>query len=257
MAEMQILENGQPFFLPGNRTGCLLLHGFTSTPEEVRGLGDCLHAEGWTVYGARLAGHATYPNDLARIRWQDWLATVEDGLALLQPMCDQVYLIGQSLGGIIALLAAARYPVHGVVALATPYDVTPDLRLRTVRVWSVVIPWIFKGRTPIVDFKLSRREKDYPAYPYFPTRILAEVEEIKLVMRAELAHIKAPVLLIQSRKDPSVPPQSAEGLFAQLPDVPKELFMLDDAGHSIVMDAQCAPAFQKICAFVQQYRTPG
>jgi esterase/lipase len=31
-----IVPNSEPFFLPGGPTGCLLLHSFTSMPEEMR-----------------------------------------------------------------------------------------------------------------------------------------------------------------------------------------------------------------------------
>jgi carboxylesterase len=257
MENSLIVPDSQSFYLPGNRSGCLLLHGFTSMPEEVRPLGDYLNKHGYTVLGARLAGHATHPEDLARIRWTDWLVNIEDGLAWLKPVCDRIFLIGQSLGGMLALLAGARYPVDGVVALSTSYDFDTDWRMNTLRLWSFFIPIIHKGRTPIYDRKLSRRERDYPAYPYFPTRILAEVEDLKAALRTELANIKAPVLMIQSRKDPVISSESAERLFAALPDIPKELMWLENAGHSITMDPQRELAFRKICQFIQPAELTG
>src|SRR2546427_411191 len=48
------------FSLPGSRPlGCLLVHGFTGTPEEMRPLGEALAARGFPVYAVRLAGHGT------------------------------------------------------------------------------------------------------------------------------------------------------------------------------------------------------
>lgn len=257
MENSLIIPNSQSFYLPGGRTGCLLLHSFTSMPEEVRPLGEYLHQRGYTVLGARLAGHATHPEDLARIRWTDWLVNIEDGLAWLRPVCDRIFLIGQSLGGMLALLASARYPVDGVVALSTSYDFDNDWRMKTLRLWSFFFPIIHKGQTPIYDPKSARRERDYPAYPYFPTRILAEVEDLKSAMRSELATIPAPVLIIQSRTDPVISTQNAERLFAALPDIPKELMWLENTGHSITMDPQREPAFRKICQFIQPAELTG
>ena len=57
------------------------------------------------------------PTSPARV-WTDWLLSVEEGLALLRGVTDQVFLIGQSMGGMIALVAATRYPVDGVIALS-------------------------------------------------------------------------------------------------------------------------------------------
>ena len=57
------IPKAEPFFLPGGKTGCLVVHGFTGTPLEMRGLGDFLHQQGHTILGVRLAGHATSLKD--------------------------------------------------------------------------------------------------------------------------------------------------------------------------------------------------
>src|SRR5262249_50914792 len=72
------------FALPGTRgLGCLLVHGFTATPAEMRPLGEALAARGFPVRGVRLAGHGTSVEDLARTGWRDWYASVEHDLGLL------------------------------------------------------------------------------------------------------------------------------------------------------------------------------
>jgi len=83
------IPSAEPFLHVGDRVGCLIVHGFTGTPYEMRPLGDYLFEEGHTVLGVRLAGHATDPTDLSRIRWRDWLMTIEDGLNLLKGVSDQ------------------------------------------------------------------------------------------------------------------------------------------------------------------------
>ena len=59
-----LLPGGEPFFLPGGSTGCLLIHGFTASPQEMRRLGEHLAGEGHTVLGLRLPGHASTPPDM-------------------------------------------------------------------------------------------------------------------------------------------------------------------------------------------------
>ena len=252
MNSSRIVPKAEPFFFPGGRTGCLLIHGFTSMPDEMRPCGEYLSAQGYTVLGIRLAGHATHPDDLARTRWQDWLVSVEEGLAILGALCDHVILIGQSMGGMVALLSAAHYAIDGVVVISTPYAREDDFRLRTVRLWSSFIPVIHKGKMALTDLKSDRREKDYPAYPYFPTRILAEVEDLKSAMRASLADIQVPVLVIQSKSDPSLNEQEADQLFQALQTRHKCLFWLENAEHSIVLDPQRGLAFEKISQFLNE-----
>ena len=118
-----VVPEAQPFYLPAGRTGCLLLHGFSANPEEMRWLGDYLSSQGHAVFGVRLAGHGTDPHDLERTRWTDWLIDVEEGLGILGATTERVVVVGQSMGGMIALTAAARYPVDAIVAISTPYQI--------------------------------------------------------------------------------------------------------------------------------------
>src|SRR5256885_14246546 len=68
------------FALAGSRPlGCLLIHGFTATPDEMRPLGEALAARGFPVRAVRLAGHGTEVADLAGTRWTDWFASVAEG----------------------------------------------------------------------------------------------------------------------------------------------------------------------------------
>lgn len=102
---------GESFFLPGGSIGCGQLHGFTCMPEEVRPLGVYLVGKGFSVLGARLAGHATHPDDLKYTYWTDWLDDVVDGLAVIWRICTIRVLIGQLLGEMLALTAAAQLEV--------------------------------------------------------------------------------------------------------------------------------------------------
>jgi len=56
----QTFPGAEPFFLSGSRCGCLLVHGFTGTPKEMRWMGENLHSQGYTVLGIRLSGHAAH-----------------------------------------------------------------------------------------------------------------------------------------------------------------------------------------------------
>ena len=64
----------------------------------MRPMGEALHQRGLTVLGVRLAGHATQLEDLIRTRWQDWMASVEDGINLLHDSCEHIFFAGLSLG---------------------------------------------------------------------------------------------------------------------------------------------------------------
>ncbi len=142
----QIIATAEPFFFPGKganaKIGCLVTHGFTGAPKEMRWLGEYLNRQGYTVCGIRLNGHATKPEDMIRSHWQDWLLSVEDGYNLLRSCTDQVFLLGLSMGGVLSLTAASRLPVRGVVAMSTPYQL-PD------RPTAPILPVSSPGSSPI------------------------------------------------------------------------------------------------------------
>ena len=102
--------DGDPFFLEGSKTGVFLSHGYTATAAEVRLLADKLHVAGYTVAGPLLAGHGTKVEDLNNATWQDWVESGEETLQKLFETCDQVWVAGESMGGVVALYLAAQNP---------------------------------------------------------------------------------------------------------------------------------------------------
>jgi alpha-beta hydrolase superfamily lysophospholipase len=110
----------EPFDLAGDRRGVLCLHGFTGTPYEVRYLGGRLAAHGLTVRGPALPGHATRLEDLVDKTWRDWADGVTAAYDDLAARCDRVAVVGQSLGGLLALDLATRRSPAAVVSLAAP-----------------------------------------------------------------------------------------------------------------------------------------
>jgi carboxylesterase len=248
----QTVPGGEPFLRIGGSTGCLLLHGFTAMPGEMAWLGDDLAARGYTVLAQRLAGHGTDPRDLARTRWHDWLVSIEDGLAMLSGIAGQAVVIGQSMGGMVALAAAARYPMAGVVAISTPFghsSAAERIRWQLARWWR---PMIDKG-VPTAPHPLDqRREADYPAYPRFPVGILLELGGLQAEMSESLAEVLIPVLLIHSRDDASVSFESMRRIYERLGTSDKEMVVLEGANHSIVRDPQRQTAFDAIGHFVER-----
>jgi len=250
---IDIIPNNEPFLLPGGSTGCLLLHGFSSMPEEMRPLGEYLATKGFTVLGVRLAGHATHPNDLQHVRWQDWMADVEDGLTVISKTCTRRVLIGQSLGGMVALTAAARYEVSLVVVLSTPYGTPPGERL---------VDWLQRWlrstinknapRFPPDHPLYHRRELNYPAYPEFPSSILTELDALGTAMMAALPHVKVPVLLIHSRNDPDVPYRCMQSIYDHLGSQQKEMLSMEGMNHSLVMDPRRQTVFEAIERFLRK-----
>src|SRR5262249_46987941 len=134
---------GDPFDLVGDgELGVVCIHGFTGTPYEMRYLGERLHRSGCSVYGLRLPGHGTRVADLDATTWRDWAVAVEQAYDTMCRSCRRVALVGQSLGGLLALhLASQRRDVAAVATLAAPLWLE-GLSARIAR-------WAAQGRFPL------------------------------------------------------------------------------------------------------------
>ncbi|MCX6038614.1 MAG: alpha/beta fold hydrolase [Chloroflexi bacterium] len=262
----QIIPTAEPFFFPGKganpKTGCLVTHGFTGAPKEMRWLGEYLNRQGYTVCGIRLNGHATKPEDMIRSRWQDWLLSVEDGYNLLRSCTDQVFLLGLSMGGVLSLTFASRFQagsenagrrVRGVVAMSTPYALPDDPRLRYTKLVSWFIPYMPKGKgAPGEGWFDQEAWKQHVAYPKNPVRAVAELNELLGVMRESLPQIKVPALLIHSRNDDYVIRDSMEKIHAALGSTDKHMLWVEGGGHVITEEPTRERVFKAAADFIKR-----
>lgn len=242
-----LIPTAEPFYFPGGETGCLVVHGFTGTPKEMRWMGEHLAGEGFSVLGPRLAGHATQPDDLPRAQWRDWFASLEDGWHLLRGACQQVFVMGLSMGGALALLFAARFPVSGVVAMSTPYALPPDPRLPYLSLLRWFLRSVPKGPP---DWKNPEAALDHVEYPHYPTAGILQLRDLLAVMRAELPRIHAPALLVQSRLDRSVAPENMPLLYQSLGSQAKSMLWLENSGHVVTREPERDFLFQSISQFI-------
>ena len=251
----EIIATAEPFLFPGSRTGCLLIHGFTGTPKEMRWMGEYLAKEGYSVLGVRLAGHATRPEDMIRSRWTDWVTSVEGGYHILRGLADHIYLIGLSLGGSLALLLSTRLDIKGVVAVSTPmYVPGADWRLNYVETISRFWPYLRKGKYPPGYGWFDKDAwKDHISYPRNPTRSVAELDRVLAALRAALPDIRVPVLLIHSQDDGYVLPADMEGLYAALTNVTdKAMLSVRGSGHVVTRDAARQQVFEATADFIRR-----
>lgn len=244
-----IIPTAEPFFFPGNSTGCLLIHGFTGAPKEMRGMGESLRNQGFTVLGIRLAGHATQPSDMAHMSWQDWMASVKDGYYLLQGCTERIFVIGLSMGGILSLLFSAQHQVSGVIAMSTPYALPNDPRLRFIRLISLLMPKLAKGSPDSINQAAAREHVDYP---YIPTRAIIQLRDLLVEMRKTLPLVEVPALIIHSSRDQGVPPHNAEQILAGLGSRDKQLFWVNNSGHVIPEEPDRELAFNASHEFIKK-----
>jgi len=241
------LRNADPFRFEGGPEGCLLIHGFTGSPGEVRPLGEFLHQKGYTVYGVLLAGHGTSPADLRATTWQDWVRSAEKELASLRSRCRRVYLVGFSMGGLIALLLSTLYPVDGLATLATP------MRLQARGVGLLHLVQFIRDYVP----NRPRRPEIAAyaeAYPLMPLRSVVQLLRLMKDVRGKLHRVSAPLLVVQGGEDSAVDPCSARVIYNGVSSGHKRLAWFEGAGHLLVLEPCREEVFKAVADFLQEVK---
>jgi carboxylesterase len=243
------IDQVQPFAFDRGPIGCVLLHGFTAAPKEMRPLGDYLAAHNYTVRGVRYAGHGTSPQDLARTTWRDWVASAEAAVAELRGRCAQVWSIGLSLGGLISLHLAERHVVDGVCAIA-PAIFPPDRRMALAR-W--LTPFMPYTRKDLADLQDPIALAEHADYDRFPTRAVAELNALMRHTRRRLIQIDVPLLLIFAQHDRVVSLETLNYIWPRVATTDKQQLILERGGHIVTEDYDKENAFAAIEQFLQQH----
>ena len=242
---MSILAGAEPFFLPGGDHGVIVVHGFTGSPSEMRPLGEYLQAQGFTVLGPRLCGHGTCVQELNQTKWPQWYTSVEDAFFLLRGVCRTVSVVGLSMGGLMALKLGTEYPVARVVTLSAPIYIN-DKRL-------AYLPLIrlFRRYSPKRRRRYNAGDQYSVGYDQFPLAAVSSLLELIKHISQQLPQLKVPLLVVQSRNEHTVIPQSAQYIYDRAGSREKELLWLDKSGHVVTLDVERYMLFEKITAFLR------
>jgi len=240
-----------PFDLVGDDdVGAVCVHGFTGTPYEMRYLGDQLSRAGITVQAPRLPGHGTTIDELDRTRWQDWVEAVERAVDAMRARCKRVALVGQSLGGLLALyVASRRRDIARVAVLATPLwlaGIAGRLAPLLVRQRLVRALPKFGGS----DIRDRRVRAENPCYPAIPLRALGELLAFMPIVDAALADVTQPVLVLHATHDHTAPVACAHRI-AERTQAPR-LRILPRSFHLIAADVERDIVAAEVITFLRQ-----
>jgi len=228
-----------------------LIHGFTGTPKEMRWMGEHLAGQGFTALGVRLSGHATQPEDMIRSRYQDWVASVEDGYNLLSGITDRIFLVGLSMGGILSLLMSTRLKVAGVFAMSTPYCLPDDPRLPFIKQISRFIKFMPKNNeAPDAGWFDKQSFLEHVSYPLNPVRSIAELNLLMAEMRSVLPSVNVPVFLVHSRNDNYVIKDSMQLIYDNLGTTDKQTLWVEGSGHVIPREPAREQVFKAATDFI-------
>ncbi|WP_342577561.1 alpha/beta fold hydrolase [Psychrobacillus sp. FSL K6-2843] len=228
------------------KTGILCIHGFTGGPYEVQPFVDYLEANtDWQIVVPTLPGHGEIL-ELKSLTAESWMMAAEQALRMLQKEVDRVYVVGFSMGGIIAIYLALRYKIDKMVLLsAAAKYINPAQLLHDI---GDVAKKIVEGKSE-ENTLFQIYSKKLRATP-----IPAALEFVRLVKMVEpyYEQITIPVCLVQGKKDGIVPYTAAPFLFDHIKSTNKQLIFSDSGKHHICYSDDCQNWFPKALAFLRE-----
>lgn len=224
---------GEVFFWEAGPVGVFLAHGYTATTAEVRLFARRLFEKGYSVAGPLLAGHGSRPEDLNRVRWQDWVESGEKVYEQLSSRCDKVFLGGESMGALVALYLAGRHPdVCGVMVYAPAIQLT----ISTVDRIKLYVGSPFMPYAKRETLEVSAHWQGY--HPELPTRGIVQLLKFQEAVKKILPNITQPVAVFQGRRDTTVHPQAGDIILRGVVSTVKEHHWMEQSGHPILIDVE-------------------
>ncbi len=246
---MPVLPGAEPFSHDGGTTGVLLCHGFTGSPQSLRPWAEYLAAAGLSVSLPRLPGHGTTWQDLARTRWEDWYTEVDRAFDQLRAHADQLFVMGLSMGGCLALqLAELRGTAISGLVLVNP-SVTADTPLFALApVLKLIVPSL-KG----IASDIKKDGASELGYTRVPVKAAATLPGLWRLTQAQLSKVTQPVLIYRSTTDHVVGPASLKLLRAALPEGQLEVRDCTDSYHVATLDNDAETIFAGSLDFVRAH----
>jgi carboxylesterase len=238
--------------------GVLIIHGFSSSLDCVRGIESPLKRLGFPVCMPVLRGHgASSPDALRGVTWHDWVADGEAALQSLLKKTEKVVVFGHSMGGLVALnlaadhaqaidsivLAAAAVQMVSPLAPGRPLNFLVPLARRFVKKWDM--PPVYADRS------LARHNTNYG---WIPMDALLSFIEFSKMTRRRLPEVRMPALIMQSRNDSTVAPESAEIIFHGIstPAKNKRIVWFDATEHEMFRDCERDACVQTVVGYVHE-----
>ena len=246
---MPVKPGCEAFAFDGGDVGALMVHGFTGSPYSMRPWGEYLAANGLTVVGPRLPGHGTRWQELNLTRWQDWYGEVERGFDRLRSRCEQVFVMGLSMGGTLSLRLAEEKgdDLAGVV--------TVNASLLTLRKDAKVLPYVAKVVPSIkaIGDDIKKPGMTEMAYDRTPLRAAASLAQLWRLTAADLGKVTQPLLVFRSAVDHVVEPASAALLLSAAGTDDVREVVLEDSYHVATLDNDAELIFRESLAFVRAH----
>jgi len=250
---MEYFDTKNYEFNTESKDGIYIIHGFTNTTYETRDLAKYLGEQGFYTKAINLPGHGTTPEDCNRVKFTDWIEFTERGVAEMSSRCDNVYVIGISMGSDLALHLSSVFPLNAAVFASTVLEFKEYFS-------TCILTPLFHRIIPFREKKMSypkaiRDKLVYLGYKVWPLSAVNEMRKLTNRVKGELPEIKCPALVIHSTKDMLSLQSNIALVYDNISSEIKEKFIVNQANHNLFTNSPDQELiFQKINSYFSQFR---
>lgn len=219
------------------RKAVLLIHGFAGGTYDMESLfwrlQKCLLLD---VYNFTLPGHGHKTS----CTYKDWIKACDIKIkTLIDYGYKDIYVVGHSLGGVLASYVASKYPEVKKVVLAAPaFKYIGEKENFSLK----------KTGSIISEYGLS--EIAFRFLERLPVSMINDFMKCVREYQSTPKKIKVPILIFQGLKDDIVPLTSADYVFDNVSSKIKGLVYLKNSNHDIFNGVQAGNVNLKIEKFL-------
>ena len=242
--QFPIIKGAEKFYFKGNKIGILISHGFIGTPQSVHYLGERLAHYGYSVLAQRLKGHGTNHYDLETCTHEEWFDSLEKGYQELNQHCTSIFVLGQSMGGTLALWLAHKYrDIKGIILINAALTIPAYEHLK-----GKTIPRFIDEGEPDIN-----AEDSYEiTYQKVPIKAIHQLQKLMDITPAILPDIHSPVLGFVSVEDHVVPAENTDYIIDHIGSRLRERIVLLNSYHVASLDYDKEQIVKECHRFVQQ-----
>ncbi len=243
-----LFDNATPIWFhdesKNNKAIVICLHGFTATPFEAIPVAKAIYkknidalcplfpAHGWkNIEKAKKA--------MSKLTISDLINAIKFELENVRKEYDNIFLYGQSLGGLIALAIAEKVNIDGL-ALTAPALKISKRGERAGR----YLGWLN------IHLDKSNEKKGYfnETYSFRSTRTIRRFNKFASKVKNSLKDISCSVLTCHSKNDTDVLPITTEWI-QNLVSGPVQINWYNHSGHTLALDVQGKQVCHDIAEF--------
>jgi carboxylesterase len=226
----------------------IFIHGFMGSPTQFSDFMDLAYGKGFSVVSLLLPGHGKSGFAFARSTLGSWEKYLDSQLMRFSSF-KEIYLVGHSLGGLLAVNASLKFDIKGVVLISSPLKIN----ILQAEATSKRIRLLFNKVEQ--EIRQAYRESHSIGKPYFISmpfwfRVLYQPLKLMRITKQNLPRVEVPTLVIHSEEDETASFESSAMFDELLLNSDHEMILLKDSWHAYFTKEEKEIMYTRMSEFI-------